>query len=139
MADSEPIFRWSTTREKAALALAGGKTQREAAEESGCGERTIRTWLTIPEFAEEVDRLTLMTGIAQKAERLRTAKRMIAKIGDNTEKDLLDWLKYAQSETDGIRLDLAQLLTSLTTDGEELADSGSTGSGQAVGAESSSG
>ena len=123
MAETQPHFKWSTTRERAALALAEGKTQRDAAADAGCGERTIRTWLSIPEFAEEVDRLTMLTGIAAKAERLRTAKRMIAKIGDNSERDLLDWLKFAASETDGIKLDLAELLTAITANDEKLAHS----------------
>lgn len=118
-----PDFAWTTTREAAALALAAGKTQIEAAAAAGCAERTIRNWLNVPEFSEEVDRLTLMTGIAAKAERLRTAKRMIAKIGDNTERDLLDWLKFAASETDGIKLDLAELLTAITANDEKLAHS----------------
>lgn len=55
-----------------------------------------------------------MIGIASRAERLRIAQRVARqKVNDeglvSTEKDLLDWLKFAQSETDGIKLDLAKL------------------------------
>ena len=38
-------------------------------------------------------------------------------------KDILDWLKFAQSETDGVKLDL----TSLTTDDTSVAGSGQNG------------
>lgn len=103
------VFEWKPNRRTAALALANGATQAEAASEAGVTDRTIRTWLDHPTFAEEVDRLSLMTDIASRAERLRIAKRMARKLADTTDKDLLDWLKYAQSETDGIKLDLAAL------------------------------
>ena len=60
-----------------------------------------------------MDRLSLMVGVSSRAERLRLAIRVVrAKTnGDvpETEKDLLDWLKFAQSETDGIKLDLTKL------------------------------
>lgn len=66
------------------------------------------------EFSAEVDRLSLMVGIASRAERLRIAKRVIRQMvrDDNyvwTEKDLLDWLKFAQGETDGVKLDMAAI------------------------------
>lgn len=102
-------FQWKPNRQIAARALADGATQAEAAEAAGVTDRTIRTWLDHEAFAEEVNRLSLMTDIASRAERLRIAKRMARKLADTTEKDLLDWLKYAQSETDGIKLDLAAL------------------------------
>lgn len=108
-------FKWSANRTRAALALAAGKTQKQAAEDADVTDRTIRTWLDDPEFSAEVDRLSVMTDIASRAERLRIAKRVVRQmIKDDetviTEKDLLDWLKFAQSETDGIKLDLAAIL-----------------------------
>lgn len=108
-------FTWTDKTTTAALALAAGKTQREAAEEADVSDRTLRRWLQRPEFSAEVDRLSVMTDIASRAERLRLAKRAvrqaIAEDGKLTTKaDVLDWLKFAQSETDGIRLDLAALL-----------------------------
>lgn len=111
-------FQWTEKATNAALALADGRTQQEAADISGVNGRTIRRWLNIPEFSEEVDRLTFLTGIATKAERIRLAKQMIRKLGVQTEKDLLDWLKYAQGETDGVKLDLAELLAAFTQDGK---------------------
>jgi len=116
-------FRWTPKKEKAAIALAAGETQRKTADIVGVAQRTVERWVAIPEFSEEVDRLTFLTGIANKAERVRMAKRMIAKLGPNTKEDLLAWLKYAQSETDGIKLDLADLLAAVTADGAEMADS----------------
>ena len=110
-------FRWTRRREKAAQSLAQGYTQRETAAEIGVTERTIRRWLSDLDFQMEVDRLSLLVGIASKAERLRIAMRVAReKIREKvviTDKDLLDWLKFAQSETDGARLDLSSLFASL--------------------------
>lgn len=116
-------FRWSRKREKAAIALAQGYTIAEVAEQVGVAERTVYRWKERLEFSSEVDRLSLMVDIAGRAERLRIAMRMIRKKGDETNRDLLDWLKYAQSETDGVRLDLTSLFEATTS----LADSGPEG------------
>lgn len=106
------------------MSLADGETRERAAATAGIGERTIYRWLQIPEFSEEVDRLTFLTGAAYKAERLRMAKRIISQLS-GTEKDLLDWLKYMQGETDGIKLDFTELLNAVTENGGEMAASGS--------------
>lgn len=119
-------FEWDEKRSAAALALAEGKTQKEAAKVAEVTDRTIRIWLQHPDFSAEVDRLTLMTGISSRAERLRIAKRVVHQLSSQqlirTEKDLLDWLKFAQSETDGIKLDLAKLAAALGADETPLAD-----------------
>lgn len=120
---SGSAFEWTAAREKAAIALANGYNQRQAAEVAGVVDRTIRTWLAEPEFIEEIDRLSLMTDIAARAERLRIAKRMIREIQEQAEqaetlptsKDLLDWLRYAQSETDGASIGLAAFIAQFTT------------------------
>lgn len=114
-------FKWTAAKERAAFALADGLTQADAAREAEVTDRTIRLWLQEPEFSAEVDRLTLMTGIATRAARLRFAKRIIEKLGTNTDKDILDWLKFAQSETDGIKLELTQL-AAVGADDPSLAD-----------------
>lgn len=113
-------FRWTPARATAALALASGKTRKEAAEEAEVTDRSIYLWLQEPEFSAEVDRLSLMVGIASRAERLRIAKRVVRQMVKDdetigTEKDLLDWLKFAQSETDGVKLDLATLAEATTS------------------------
>lgn len=122
-------FTWNEERTKAAFALAEGKTQGESAAEVGVTDRTIRNWLLEPEFAEEVDRLSLMIESASRAQRLRITNRVIrAKLKDDvpeTEKDLLDWLKFAQSETDGIKLDLGKLAASFSEDEAPVAARGS--------------
>ena len=119
-------FSWTPQRNAAAAALAGGATQARAAQEAGVTDRTLRRWLADSDFVEEVDRLTLMTGIATRADRLRLAKRVLAQLEDpetgqvRTARDLLDWLKFAQSETDGVKLDLAALLAaSGTAEGDD--------------------
>lgn len=122
-------FEWNEDKTNAAIGLAEGKTQKQITEEFGVPERTIRYWLANPEFAAEVDRLSLMVGIASRAERLRIAMRVAREKvkGDKieTDKDLLEWLKFAQSETDGIKLDLTKIAAALGTDAASLADSGS--------------
>lgn len=112
-------FEWNDTRSKAALGLADGKTQQQVADECAIGRRTVVRWLEHPDFSAEVDRLTLLTGISLRAERLRIVKRVIRQsIKDDqkikTTKDVLEWLKHAQSETNGTDL-LEQLVASLTT------------------------
>ncbi len=113
------VFQWSPARRAACTALAEGRTQKEAAQAAEVTDRSIRTWLEHPEFAAEVDRLTLLTGISLRAERLRIVKRVIQQsVKDDqkiaTTKDILEWLKHAQSETNGTDL-LEQLVASLTT------------------------
>lgn len=123
-------FKWTKQKGDVALGLAEGKTQKEVAEEHDISDRTIQRWLQEPEFSAEVDRLSLMVGVASRAERLRIAKRVIRqKTKDETiltEKDLLDWLKFAQSETDGIKLELTSLLEATAS----LADTGQARTGK---------
>lgn len=108
-------FNWTKPRENAALALAEGYSMTEAAQRANVSRQSVHKWMNEPEFAAEVDRLTLMSGISTRAERLRIAMRVArqkvqAETGEIvTTRDILDWLKFAQSETDGVKLDLAQL------------------------------
>lgn len=119
-------FKWTPARERAAFALAEGRTRKEAGDAAEVTDRTIYQWLAEPEFSAEVDRLTLMVGVASRAARLRLAQRVVRQLAKDdadvvTEKDLLDWLKFAQSETDGIKLDLAKLAAALGADAPPLA------------------
>lgn len=114
-------FKWNEKRSTAALALADGKTQQQAADDCKVSRQTIVNWLSHPEFAAEVDRLSLMTHIASRAERLRIAKRVVRQMVKDdktikTDKDLLDWLKFAQGETDGVKVDAAKLLAAVGDD-----------------------
>ena len=102
-------FHWSSKRYKAALALAEGQSQQAVAEVVGVCRKTICNWLCVTAFVAEVDRLSCMIDISSRAERLRMAMRVVRqKVRADgtleTDKDLLDWLKYAQSETTGIKL-----------------------------------
>lgn len=116
-------FKWNPKSEKAALLLAQGYTIAEIAKQVDLNERTIYRWKTDIDFQAEVDRLSLMVDVAGRAERLRIAMRVVRqKVSDKyvlTEKDLLDWLKFAQSETDGIKLDLAALTEAATSLADE--------------------
>ncbi len=120
-------FEWNETRSRAAIALAEGKTQQQVADECDIAKRTIQRWLEHSDFAAEVDRLSLMVGIASRAERLRLAQRIVRqRTSDDggliTKADLLEWLKFAQSETDGVKLDLAKLAAALGANETPLAD-----------------
>ena len=108
-------FKWNKKRDAAVLSLADGVSIKETADLVGVASRTIDYWLANHEFRAERDRLTLIAGIASKASRLRVAMRVIRSQEAEdakpiTRADLLDWLKYVQSETDGVRLDLTATL-----------------------------
>lgn len=129
-------YVWNEEKSKVALLLAEGYTQQQAADAINKSRRTVERWVSDIEFSSEVDRLSLMVGIASKAERLRLAKRVIRqKLEANgtpiSDKDFLDWLKFAQSETDGVKLDIASLFAAIGQDDAPLADSGSGGDGSA--------
>lgn len=119
-------FVWTPKRSDAAELLAQGYTINETAERVGVSEKTIDRWKRDIEFISEVDRLSLMIDIASRSERLKIAKRVVRGLlaqRKPTERDLLDWLKYAQSETDGVKLDLTALFEAASS----MADPGQTG------------
>ena len=119
-------FKWTRNRDKAVLSLAEGDRIEDAADKAGVSDRTVYRWLNHPDFCIERDRLTHMMGVATRAERLRIAMRVIKGRTDSTQypqsrADLLDWLKFVQSETDGIKLDITAVLAAAAS----LAGSGS--------------
>lgn len=125
-------FHWSPKRHKAALALAEGQSQQAVAEAIGDCRKTICNWLCVTEFLAEVDRLSCIIDVSSRAERLRMVMRVVrqkvrADGTPETEKDLLDWLKYAQSETTGIKLgfskgELAELDAKIDATMREIVD-----------------
>ena len=128
----EPIqwrpFIWTPQREEAAMVIAGGGTRIQAAEAAHCNKATIYEWLKHPDFCAEIDRLSLMVSISSRAERLRVAMRVAKSRGmekeiPQTEKDLLDWLKFAQSETDGAKIDLSKLAEMLAGESAQQGES----------------
>ena len=117
-------FKWTPKRSDAAQILALGYTAKETAETVGVATRTVERWKADLDFMTEVDRLTLMSGVSLRAERLRIAMRVIRqKMSEErikTGKDILDWLKYAQGETDGFKFDFASVLADETAmEGEQ--------------------
>ena len=102
-------FQWLPKRAKAALTLAEGQSQQAVADAIGVCRKTICNRLCVRQFAAEVDRLSLMINIASSSERLRIAMRAVRqRVRDDgtidTDRDVLDWLKFAQTETTGIQL-----------------------------------
>lgn len=123
------VFQWTPEKSQAAMLLAEGYNYKQVAAEIGKTDKTIYRWNLDTEFAAEVDRLSVMCGIASRAERLRLVKRVIRQkaMSDTfliSDKDILDWLKFAQSETDGIKLNLAAFNAALGADDASVADSG---------------
>jgi len=113
-------FKWTPKRERVALTLAQGYTIEETARVANVTERTIYRWRNNLDFSVEVDRLSLMVGIASRAERLRIAMQIARQKAKedgkyDTSRDLLDWLKFAQSETDGAKFDLATIFEAMET------------------------
>lgn len=126
---------WDKTRTRAASLLATGHAKSDVAEKVGVARATIYNWLDDPEFASEVDRLSTMMDVAGRAERLRDAMRVLRSLRDEdgvlrTEKDALDWLKYAQSETDGAKIDLSKLAELFAGENSQQGDSGPSGPAQ---------
>jgi len=114
---------WDEKRNKAAVLLASGHSKTETAKIIGVDRTTIYYWLDIEAFSAEVDRLSLMVGVASRAERLRFINRVVRQsLKDDgsviTEKDILDWLKFAQSETTGAKIDLSKLAEMIAGEGE---------------------
>lgn len=123
------VYQWTPEKSQAAMLLAEGHTYKQVGNAIGKTDKTIQRWMADINFSAEVDRLSLMVGIASRAERLRLTKRIIrAKCTSDimaSDKDVLDWLKFAQSETDGVKLDLAALSAALASDDSSVAESGS--------------
>jgi hypothetical protein len=100
-------FHWTEQRSEAAIELAMGYSWQHTANKVGVIKKTIGNWLSHPDFAAEVDRLTLMVGISAKAERLRLCMRVIRqKTAEDgtiiTKADVIDWVKLAAAELSGL-------------------------------------
>lgn len=124
-------FAWDEQKSQAAVSLAHGFSKADVAQEVGVERSTVYYWLNIPEFAAEVDRLSTMIDVASRAERLRQTMRVLRSLTNEdgvlrTDKDALDWLKYAQSETDGAKLDFSKLAELLTGQQDENGSTTST-------------
>jgi hypothetical protein len=120
-------FKWTKKKSIAAEQLAQGYTTEEAAATAGVCARQVYRWKTDINFNVEVDRLSLMLDIAGRAYRLRLAMKRVRELEKNREKpeSILDYLKYAQSETDGVKLDIAGLLAALSDNAAPVAGGGS--------------
>lgn len=82
---AEP-FKWDEQRSQAAIALALGKTKDEVASEAECTRKTVYNWLSHPDFAAEVDRLSPEVRIIGKLERRRAQVISLAKYAAESER-----------------------------------------------------
>jgi FixJ family two-component response regulator len=108
-------FKLTPKMRKVIYSLADGATQKEAADRAGITDRTVRRWLNIPEFATEVDKVTLETGLATKAARLRLIKRVVnarlektvsETVAQLSKADTLELLKHLHKEQEGAQLNV---------------------------------
>jgi hypothetical protein len=123
-------FEWTDERVVAAKMLATGHTVKETAQEIGVSERTIYNWKATEEFDQEIDRLSVIIGVASKAHRMRILNRMIRSFikqnGDVElhDESLLDLLKEARMQSEGTRIDITSLYTALSQEARSVARSG---------------
>ena len=94
-------------------------TQFQWTSANGCGsdrslsENNLQLALCT-EFAAEVDRPSTIIGVSSRAQRMRMPMRVVRqKVRADgtleTDNDVLDWLKFAQSETTGIKLGFSRV------------------------------
>ena len=128
------VFKWNDKKSRAARMLGEGYTYAETAAEVGVTERTIFTWKHTLEFDMEVDRCSMIYGLASKAERnrliMKAARQYVKTDGtiDLGKDTLLDYIKEARMNTDGVKLDIVSELASLDAEAGLMAGSRSDGS-----------
>ena len=127
------VFKWNAKKSLAARLLGEGYTYAETAAEVGVTDRTIYAWKQIVEFDMEVDRCSMIYGLASKSERnrllMKGARQFIKDGKIDTGKDtLLDYIKEARMNTDGVKLDIVSELASLDAEAGLMAGSRSDGS-----------
>lgn len=115
-------IKWDERQVAAAIMLAEGHPKVEIYEKLGIERSTLWRWEQNEEFATEVDKLSLMYGLASKAKRMREINR-IALMFDralthpiNEGYTYLDLLKEARMQSEGVRLDILSTLTAITTE-----------------------
>ena len=106
---------------KACVLLAEGYKVNHVAGECGVSVRTIERLMSRREFAHEVDKVTMMTGIGLASERMciikRAVNQAIASDGTiKTKSDIFECLKLAIDEQDRAKLFLTAMFESLVED-----------------------
>ena len=131
-------FDWTHQRGRAAVLLAQGYTNAEVArdEDVNVNRSTIGRWRKHEEFEAEVDRLSLMYGLASKPARLRliqqAARQFIDEEGniDVSGFTLLDLLKEARMQMEGVQIGILSELAAINETARPVAGSGSGASKQ---------
>jgi hypothetical protein len=112
-------FIWTEQRDRAAILLALGHNKAYVAKQVGISDRTVFNWLKEPQFEKEVDDLSLIMGSASKAYRARFINQAILQFKDKEGKldlegtTLLDWLKEARMNAEGVKLGIVSELASI--------------------------
>ena len=112
--DVQKPFIWNQERNKACVLLGMGYTMQETADHEDVSKsiRTIARWKKHPEFAEALDKCSLMYGLASSAERLRLISRAARQFVreddsiDTTGNTFLDFIKQARIEKEGTEVKL---------------------------------
>jgi len=96
------MARITSSQRYAAELLADGHSHKEVSEMLDISITTLNRWIRNPDFQSLVDELTVASGLAQKAERIRIAKQVVKQKMQSdrwSKKDLLDWLEFIRDET----------------------------------------
>jgi hypothetical protein len=133
LTDAVGRFVWTEERTQAAILLGKGYNFSEAGREVGLDRSTVSRWMKNDEFAEAVDKLSLMHGLASKAERMRIMQRAVREFVSEDKIDvsgftLLDLIKEARMQMEGVRIGILNELTALEEEAGSMAGSGSEGS-----------
>jgi len=138
LVDKDGNLIWTHQMGKAAVLLAQGYTNAEVArdEEVDVNRSTITRWRRYEEFEAEVDRLSLMYGLASKPARMRLIQQAARQFIDNEGKidvsgfNLLDLLKEARMQMEGVQIGILNELEAFDAKAGPVAGSGSDSSKQ---------
>ena len=118
--DKHGRFNWTDDRTIAAVKTAEGWGKAAIEAEYGISGSTIWHWEQYDEYSKEVDKLSLMYGMASRAYRVRLLNKAIRqKIDESGNIDLdgvsfIDLIKEARMQTEGVRLDiLSQIIAAI--------------------------
>jgi hypothetical protein len=95
--------QFSPKQEAAALALARGGTQEEAARSAGCGLRTLKTWVNLPGFVVRV-----------RALRSAMTDRAVGELADGMADAARGLRKLLSAKSETVRLGACRAMLELT-------------------------
>jgi len=110
------VFQWTQAQSDAAVMLATGTPKKHIIEQLGIARTTLWNWEQNPVFSIEVDKLSLMHGLASKAYRMRMIQEAVKSFKNKddswntTGTTLLEWIKEARMQMEGVSLNIVSQL-----------------------------